>query len=460
MKGNKGIILSTYVYILLVFFLFILGTMLVVLNNTKLLSNKLKSDTSISAGDVKSDFNIILIGDSEINTIVNEEFVDPGYIARTNTGKDLEVTIQTNLDTTIEGEYIITYIAKYNGKEKRVTRNIKVYPLVLEYFYDEDTPYYIFPVTQTGYYQIELWGAQGGTNLNGTLGGQGGYVSGKILLNKEEQIYIYIGEKVDSYKSTLSYNGGGSGSYSTGEASNGSNGGGATDVRYFDSTPTSTQLAWNSSEGLNSRIMVAAGGGGGTVWSTSNLIGGYGGGLIGGNGSKQGSIVSATGGTQINGGISAGSNNATPFVGIFGIGGYNTYTNAWVYGGGGGGGYYGGGSGNSISGSVGGPAGGSSYISGHAGCVAVTSSGTIRTDSNNVVCNSPSSSGYNASGYNADKVCSIHHSLKEFTETVMIDGSGQKWEIVNGTLVNTSVLIPDIPSDGNGKVKITFIGNE
>ena len=44
MKNNKGMILSTYVYMLLVFFLLLLGTMLVVLNNTKLLADKLKEN--------------------------------------------------------------------------------------------------------------------------------------------------------------------------------------------------------------------------------------------------------------------------------------------------------------------------------------------------------------------------------------------------------------------------------
>ena len=51
MKKN-GFIMSTYVYILLVFFLLLLGTMLVVLNNTRLLANKIKENT-----DGNIDFN-------------------------------------------------------------------------------------------------------------------------------------------------------------------------------------------------------------------------------------------------------------------------------------------------------------------------------------------------------------------------------------------------------------------
>lgn len=60
MKKN-GFIMSTYVYILLVFFLLLLGTMLVVLNNTRLLANKIKENT-----DGNIDFNLVLKGDKEI----------------------------------------------------------------------------------------------------------------------------------------------------------------------------------------------------------------------------------------------------------------------------------------------------------------------------------------------------------------------------------------------------------
>ena len=49
------------IYILLVFFLLLLGTMLVVLNNTRLLANKIKENT-----DGNIDFNLVLKGDKEI----------------------------------------------------------------------------------------------------------------------------------------------------------------------------------------------------------------------------------------------------------------------------------------------------------------------------------------------------------------------------------------------------------
>ena len=63
MKNKKGFILSTYVYILLVFFLLLLGTMLAVLNNTRILSNKLKEQSSNTSGLVNKDFSFVLLGD-------------------------------------------------------------------------------------------------------------------------------------------------------------------------------------------------------------------------------------------------------------------------------------------------------------------------------------------------------------------------------------------------------------
>ena len=69
MKKN-GFIMSTYVYILLVFFLLLLGTMLVVLNNTRLLANKIKENT-----DGNIDFNLILKGDKEIILKELDDFI-------------------------------------------------------------------------------------------------------------------------------------------------------------------------------------------------------------------------------------------------------------------------------------------------------------------------------------------------------------------------------------------------
>ena len=164
---------------------------------------------------------------------------------------------------------------------------------------------YIIPMGQSGWYRIELWGAQGSNN-----GGLGAYTSGLIWLKENTHLYFYVG------KHNNTFNGAGDGA---------SKGGGATDVRLEGGT-------WNST--LDHRIMVAAGGGGGTQ-------GGAGGTILGNSGSGTGA------------GAAANSNSGSFGVGLNGTGS----------GSGGGGGYYGG----AGSTGAGGAGGGSSYISGYAG---------------------------------------------------------------------------------------------
>ncbi len=120
MKKN-GFIMSTYVYILLVFFLLLLGTMLVVLNNTRLLANKIKENT-----DSNIDFNLILKGDKEIILKKDSEYIEPGYIATTFDGKKLDVNVMGEVNVNKLGEYDIMYIAEYKGVEKKIRRKVIV----------------------------------------------------------------------------------------------------------------------------------------------------------------------------------------------------------------------------------------------------------------------------------------------------------------------------------------------
>ena len=126
MKKN-GFIMSTYVYILLVFFLLLLGTMLVVLNNTRLLANKIKENT-----DGNIDFNLILKGDKEIILKKDSEYIEPGYIATTFDGKKLDVNVMGEVNVNKLGEYDIIYIAEYKGVEKKIRRKVIVAENVAE----------------------------------------------------------------------------------------------------------------------------------------------------------------------------------------------------------------------------------------------------------------------------------------------------------------------------------------
>ena len=229
-----------------------------------------------------------------------------------------------------------------------------------------------FTALFSGTYTIECWGASGGdaSYYSGDLAGRGGYVSGQIDLDMDDTFYIYVGGtgtrtyKYEGFVGYGGYNGGGTCS------NTGCGGGGATDVRLVQ-------------DDLKTRIIVAGGGGGENLYGTSGTPyylgssqgskGGNAGGLTGlvfygreGSGS-----VSNYGGTQTSGGTRVTSSaSAIGSNGSFGIGG-NGY-----YGAGGGGWYGGSGGSNTPRGTIGEIAGGggSSFISGYAGCRAVDSS--------------------------------------------------------------------------------------
>ena len=176
-----------------------------------------------------------------------------------------------------------------------------------------------------GYYNLEVWGAQGGNYNTTYVGGLGGYSKGIVHLTKGTTLYVCVGGQPQTVTTTKTavpggFNGGGNGfnrdyssTYTYGQA-----GGGATDIR----------IGQNS---LYARVIVAGGGSG-----SNNRISGYaGGGLSGVTGQ------SGYAGTQ----TSAGTG------GSFGQGGSATISGSnYRYGAsGGGGGFYGGGAGTSYS---------------------------------------------------------------------------------------------------------------
>ena len=222
---------------------------------------------------------------------------------------------------------------------------------------------------------MDCWGAEGGYSVEYTKGGKGGYVAGKITLTSNVIFFIYVGQTAN-HSQAGGWNGGGNGTAAT---QRGYGGGGSTDIR-------TTSGNWNSFNSLKTRILIAAGGAG----SGDYDIGGDGGGLRGLEGKDKTTwYVEATGGTQTAGGNSnnteesiAINNNkviiATSGVnkGGFGYGGSNLANSQYGFqfgGAGGGGGYYGGGASTR---GHGGGGGGSSFISGHTGCNAISSSST------------------------------------------------------------------------------------
>lgn len=223
-----------------------------------------------------------------------------------------------------------------------------------------------FTVPASGTYQLEVWGAQGGTarHLDNSLvatGGLGGYSIGSLSLSAGETLTVMVGGQGSEFNSSNNaanqgaaggFNGGGrsgcpnSQCNTWGTANHKSipaGGGGASDIR-------------RGGTALSDRIIVAGGGGAGTregndSSTETDRIGGSGGGINGNAGAGAG--VNGTGATQ----SAAGVNGATA-AGL-GIGGDGNINDA----GGGGGGYYGGGGG----GNNGSGGGGSGYIGSLAG---------------------------------------------------------------------------------------------
>ena len=239
-----------------------------------------------------------------------------------------------------------------------------------------------------GIYRIELWGAQGGDSryqnkptIRPDSGGKGGYVKGTIEFQQKTKLYLYIGGKgedqkyTDRTQSKGGYNGGGKGgvdSFDTRNPESGAGGGGSTDLRI---------IKGDDQESLESRIIVAAGGGGGC--STNNtapvfnqpqhyLYGGYGGGLTGENVPNYGIGGNQTHGIFGKGGDGIGNNDGVLASGrTVGSGS-----------GGCGSGYYGGyiiPPNNNIFFEFAG-SGGSSFISGHKGCIAIKKGNSNKKD--------------------------------------------------------------------------------
>ena len=308
-----------------------------------------------SSGSVGSETKYVYLNSYGTNTVSNPTFtLKSNGFGRTNytfTGWNLGAagaTVTLDSSTTAYAQWVWS---------------------VTNYAYNGGVQTYTAPVAGT--YQLEVWGAQGGTCENNpgsdrSTGGLGGYSKGNVYLTSGQVIYICVG---------------GEGGYAYGEDTDddgeidnewevggkGYNGGGSVGsyTRHFGFGGGATHIAINSNRGelrnyasyQNEILIVAGGGGGAGAWSVSDPYsghGGSGGGTNGGDGTcgvYQG--YAGVGGTQTAGGSNGGA--LTP--GGFGYGGSGSDSEE---GAGGGGGWYGG----SSAGYYSGAGGGSGYIGG------------------------------------------------------------------------------------------------
>ena len=312
-------------------------------------------------------------------------------------------------------KYDKKYVTYLNGEvrepRKKSCEGLSISSEPEEFAYNGS--YRTFTATEPGYYKIELWGASGGCQWrDSNYSSGGGYASGELFLPIGETIYIYVGGSGKSGSGSNPYGGpvGGYNGGGYGGNSNSSSGGGSTDVRLVSGE-------WNNEASLASRIMVAGGGGGSDDGCSSGNDGrGGGGGGINGVGTYiSGSINSSYAGTQTTGYK-------------FGIGENCGISNDS---GGAGGGYWGGKVSNSYNG---GGAGGSGYVSGLEGCVAIASATST----------TPKCSG------TLDLECSIHYSGKYFRNPVLKSAA----ELIP----NYSTGVQERGSFGDGYARITYVG--
>ncbi len=236
----------------------------------------------------------------------------------------------------------LTNINNSNNAKKVICTIDFVHGQEYEYVGKEQT----FTAKLSGKYKLEVWGASGGTMVEGTAG-YGGYAVGEINLTQNQTLYVNVGGIPTG--TIGGYNGGGNGGVGNNQWNYG--GGGATHIA------TETGLLASLKTKTDSVLIVAGGGGAGVGSIVSDVLPGSGGGYMGVNGSNRGggSDFSGSGATQTQGGGDRSYRECG--LGSFGQGG--NFCNGGYGGAGGGGGFYGGGGGSRAHASGG---GGSGYI--------------------------------------------------------------------------------------------------
>lgn len=200
------------------------------------------------------------------NSITVKQLLDAGYLKELSAdGSNSGHIINPLNNESIEDSNIIIYI---NSKKPSDPDKMFVGTYVSLFrsanWCKEETPAMTFAytgaeqsfvVSETGYYRLQTWGAQGGYENLAHGGGLGGYAEGIVYLTEGETVYVYVGGSGNTGGLAGGFNGGGAGVSYKG-------GGGATDFRVEGNTQYH-------------RILVA--GGGGSGGRGGSMDGGYGG---------------------------------------------------------------------------------------------------------------------------------------------------------------------------------------
>lgn len=305
--------------------------------------------------------NTVTLNDSNAGTNPTTYYYSADAGANYVSSSDNTYTFE-NVDP--NGTEFKAYAVDASGNTSSILTTTTEDNYVFNGIYDYSSGVQTVPIEVSGYYYLQVWGAQGGSyNEEIAPGGNGGYSKGYIYLNAGDTLYINTGGKGGygtSNSSTATSGGGVNGGGSAGYR--GGAGGGATDIRI-------------NQNDLYSRVIVA-GGGGGSFYQSSSIyaLGGAGGGATGVAGEHYNSsyaYYSGKGGTQTAGGSGGTAEEKAYYgnAGVFGIGG-NTgtrYQSTSIYSNGaGGGGWYGGGAAGHYNGETNnryaGGGGGSGYV--------------------------------------------------------------------------------------------------
>ena len=305
--------------------------------------------------------NTVTLNDSNAGTNPTTYYYSADAGANYVSSSDNTYTFE-NVDP--NGTEFKAYAVDASGNTSSILTTTTEDNYVFNGIYDYSSGVQTVPIEVSGYYYLQVWGAQGGSyNEEIAPGGNGGYSKGYIYLNAGDTLYINTGGKGGygtSNSSTATSGGGVNGGGSAGYR--GGAGGGATDIRV-------------NQNDLYSRVIVA-GGGGGSFYQSSSIyaLGGAGGGATGVAGEHYNSsyaYYSGKGGTQTAGGSGGTAEEKAYYgnAGVFGIGG-NTgtrYQSTSIYSNGaGGGGWYGGGAAGHYNGETNnryaGGGGGSGYV--------------------------------------------------------------------------------------------------
>ncbi|MCR5223747.1 MAG: InlB B-repeat-containing protein, partial [Bacilli bacterium] len=190
-------------------------------------------------------------------------------------------------------------------------------------------------INASGYYRLEVWGAQGGTvsvYSRTMTGGYGAYATGVVKLNYNDHLYTVVGGagslSSNGVNTTKAGGANGGGSNTQSQWGYGGTGGGATHIALNDSRNT---LA-NYSNAMDKVLIVAGGGGAGGVEQNGGRYtsGGNAGGIRGNNGGTyncagpgQGCPTSGgIGGSQTTGAAFGKGANGSSWAGAAGAGWY------------------------------------------------------------------------------------------------------------------------------------------